>query len=341
MRISVFVAALIAFTLLNQLCVRADDLYVSTVGVPFSSAKIRMISPSGADLRTFADMGSASSHEMVFDNQGNLYVTCDPTGQYSNTVHKFGPTGDNLGTFASAGLDNPQGIAFDSSGNLYVANLFNDSIREFSPTGVDLGIFAETAYPWGIAFDTRGNLLAANWQQGTIHKFGPSGTDLGTFATTGLNGIHDLAFDRDGNLFVSIALNSADGVGTIHRFSPDGADLGVFAHDLSDPVAIAFDSNGNLFVAEHAGSVKIREFGPNGADLGTFFDFRTIDGGTYPIGLAFKTVPEPATLTLMALGAIGLIAHRRYFTRRKAKSHSASLADVLMTTPGSSNRRPG
>lgn len=68
---------------------------------------------------------------------------------------------------------------------------------------------------------------------------------------------------RAGNLFVSFH-------GEIHEFSPAGVDLGTFAATgLNRPDGLAFDSSGNLFVANN-GDNTVHKFGPTGLDLGTF-----------------------------------------------------------------------
>ena len=70
-----------------------------------------------------------------------------------------------------------------------------------------------------------------------IEKFSSNGTDLGDFATT-TGEPYALAFDRSGNLYVSILGNNE-----IEEFSSSGADLGTFASTGLDlPYSIAFSS---------------------------------------------------------------------------------------------------
>src|SRR5436309_9489492 len=68
--------------------------------------------------------------------------------------------------------------------------------------------------------------------------------------------------------------------GPIYRFTPGGVQS-TFASGLSSPEGLAFDSAGNLFVADRVANGTINEFTPGGA--------RSIfaSGLSYPEGLAF------------------------------------------------------
>ena len=84
--------------------------------------------------------------------------------------------------------------------------------------------------------------------------------------------------------------------------------MSIFASGLNYPVpcALAFDSAGDLFVADS--STNIYEFTPDGTQS-------TFASGVYPNALAFQDetlpVPEPSALELLAIGATGLLVCRR------------------------------
>ena len=67
---------------------------------------------------------------------------------------------------------------------------------------------------------------------------------------------------------------------------------------------LAFNSAGDLFEADE-GEGLIYKFTPDGAQS-TF-----ASGLGYPVGLAFQPVPEPATVSLVALGLGVLFMARR------------------------------
>jgi DNA-binding beta-propeller fold protein YncE len=69
---------------------------------------------------------------------------------------------------------------------------------------------------------------------------------------------------------------------------------------VDGPVGLAFDSAGNLYVANH-GNNTIEEFGTNG--VGSLFADTGLDDPTF---LAVE-VPEPASWTMVALGLGALL----------------------------------
>src|ERR1700758_2627965 len=75
---------------------------------------------------------------------------------------------------------------------------------------------------------------------------------------------HALGFDSNANLFVADSGN-----GTILKFTPEGA-RNTFASGLRDPLGLAFDAKGNLWVTNSSSrpdslSGTILKFTPEGA----------------------------------------------------------------------------
>jgi streptogramin lyase len=102
-----------------------------------------------------------------------------------------------------------------------------------------------------MAFDASGNLFvtdvcAGDVGCGTIFKFAPNGVK--TPFSFGMN-FETLAFDNFGNLFA--ANNPPAGGGGLFKFSPNGV-RSVFSAQpqIISPNGIAFDTAGNLFVAD-------------------------------------------------------------------------------------------
>lgn len=124
-------------------------------------------------------------------------------------------------------------------------------------------------------------MYVANAGNNTVRRFDlATAADLGVFAT-GLNIPKALAFDSEGNLFVS---NLGDN--TIAKITPSGA-KSVFASKTNDPFlagpeGLAFDSAGNLYVA-NGDSAVIERFTAAGG-VGEVFGQGNMQS---PVDLAF------------------------------------------------------
>ncbi|HTA26902.1 MAG TPA: T9SS type A sorting domain-containing protein [Bacteroidia bacterium] len=139
-------------------------------------------------------------------------------------------------------------------------------------------VFAELYYPFGIAVDHNRNIYFSDNGNGVIRKINQNTGIITTFAGTGNGGspgnggpasaatFHDpagVAVDAAGNVYVSddVAscvrkINVTDSIitlyagDTIHGYSGDGGQA--TAAELNNPLGIAFDNNGNLYICEHA-----------------------------------------------------------------------------------------
>jgi sugar lactone lactonase YvrE len=162
------------------------------------------------------------------------------------------------------------GMAFDRAGRMWVASQGDSLLLAFPPLQRDTrgpraveSVIRSTdrslSAPVGIAFDARHRLWVANFGNGTLARFDPeqiatSGAPAPATVIGGLNRPAALAFDRAGALWVS-DLHAA----TIVAYGPDQLErsgspsprvkLTGARHSLSAPSALAFDSDGDLWVA--------------------------------------------------------------------------------------------
>ncbi len=274
--------------------VSAATLYFSTDAGPGTIQEYNTLNGSQS---TFAS-GLANPLGLAFDSSGDLFVADGSSGN----VYKYTRNGTRT-TFAS-GLGYPIGVAVDASGNIYVGDVGNDKkgsgiIYKYSPGGARNAFASGLSQPDGLAFDVHGNLFEGDDFTGTINEFSSSGVK--TAFATGFGNIDGFAFDSLGDLFMSQLSTPA-----IFEFTPTGV-KSQFAPNsfLASPLGLAFDASGNLYVAEDVNTIV--EYTPSGTQS-------TVPlSASAPRYLAFFPVPEPSSVVLFGLAAIGCpIVIRRF-----------------------------
>jgi sugar lactone lactonase YvrE len=191
---------------------------------------------------------------LAFDGEGNLYVAdsgnnrirrIDASGRIS-TYAGSGP-GATQGSFGGDGgpatqaqLWNPSLICFDAQGNLFIDDTHNDRIRKVDRQGII-------------------TTVVGNGTTGFAGDGGPA-TEAELALNTGL--IYEtpgLAFDARGQLYLSDSNNNrvrrVDENGIITTIAGNGGDTVTTASGqaisatLSSPNGLAFDADGNLYIA--------------------------------------------------------------------------------------------
>jgi sugar lactone lactonase YvrE len=197
----------------------------------------------------------------VVDAEGNTYVTFSgPRGQrvpvslYKITAN-FG-----VKPFVTS-LTNPSGLALDRSGNLFVSCRNDGTIHKVTPDGRAEQWIEGMGVATGLAFDRDQNLYVGD-RSGTIFKISPS-REIFVFATLEPSvAAYHLAFHPTGELYATGPTTSS--FDRVYRIS-QGGEVTTFFRGLGRPQGIAFDREGNLYVAASLGGrrgiVRITQIG--------------------------------------------------------------------------------
>ncbi len=182
----------------------------------------------------------------VVDRRGHVYATFSGSrGQKTPvSIYKVDGTTDQSSPFVSD-LVNASGLAVDQDDTLYVSSRHEGTIYRATSVG-NTSVYVEgMGVATGIVFDPEGNLYVGD-RSGTIFKVSRQ-RQIYVFATleSSISAYH-LAFGPDGFLYVTGPTTSS--FDAVQRISPAGH-VEVFFRGLGRPQGMAFDAQGNLYVA--------------------------------------------------------------------------------------------
>ncbi len=263
--------------------------------------------------------------DIAVDSSGKIYVA----GEYlvadeyvtGVLVYSAGSNGNiaPIATFSSGGGG---GIAVDSSGKIYVADAFAESVFVYSagsngnaaPIATINGSNTGLEGPVGIAVDSSGKIYVADdgpcdcgggsvfvYSAGSNGNVAPVATISGS--KTGLSFPVGIALDSSGEIYVADDGPFDSGGGSVFLYSAgsngDAAPIATISASyytgLKDPVGIAVDSSGKIYVADLGSSEALPQIPPSvfvypAGSNGNAAPIATISGSNTglrgPIGMA-------------------------------------------------------
>jgi sugar lactone lactonase YvrE len=189
----------------------------------------------------------------------------------------------------SGDISNPTGIAFGPDGQMFVTSRLEGTVYRMTPFKEAVAFAHNLGIATGIAFDADG-LMHVGDRTGTIFQVNGIGEERAwTQLEPSVSALH-IAFGPEDSLYVAgPTVTSFD---SIWRINPDG-DVDVFFKGLGRPQGLAFDTDGNLYVAAalrgRRGIVRISAGGD---------DAKVIVAGVNLIGLAFSASGEMAVVSI-------------------------------------------
>src|SRR4051812_25985831 len=233
----------------------------------------------------------------VDPDDGSVYVTRSGSRGQRMPVSLFRI--DSAGDMSSVTgeVTNPTGIAFDSLGQMYVTSRMDGTVYRVTPFHEVVPFARDLGVATGLAFDRAGRMYVGD-RTGTIHRVNGRGeAEVWALLEPSVAAYH-LAFGPDGNLYVTGPTVSSNEV--VQRVDSDGR-TSVFFKGLGRPNGLAFDAEGNLYVAaSYRGQRGVVRISPDGAEA------RLVVAGMNVVGLAFNAAGDMIVATNEAVYSVAL-----------------------------------
>jgi len=181
----------------------------------------------------------------AFDpTDGSLFVTRSGSRGEHAPISIFRIGAEGVEEF-SGDVTNPTAIAFDRTRRMFVTSRFDGTVYRFTRDRQVVAFSGDLGIATGMAFNRDGEMFVGD-RSGSIYRVNEIGEAKPWAEHEASVSAYHLAFGADDNLYVSgPTVSSFD---LITRFDPDG-NASVFYRGLGRPQGLAFDGEGNLYVA--------------------------------------------------------------------------------------------
>jgi sugar lactone lactonase YvrE len=237
----------------------------------------------------------------AFDpDDGALFVTRSGSRGEQLPVSLFRiDTNGEISEF-SGDIANPTGIAFDKQGQMFVTSRLDGNVYRVTPFKEAVPFSKSLGVATGIAFDAQGQMYVGD-RTGTIYKVNEIGEEQSWAQLEPSVSAYHLACGPDGALYVTgPTVTSFD---SVTRIDHDG-NASVFYRGLGRPQGLAFDNEGNLYVAGTLrGRRGVVRISPDGKQAEVFV------AGMNLVGLAFSAAGEMVVVSNDSVYSVPLEIH--------------------------------
>jgi sugar lactone lactonase YvrE len=239
---------------------------------------------AGFNYPTDVALNASGTTLYVADSYNNMIRTINLATGMVSTFAGSTTAGFADGTGTAASFHYPKGVKLDAYGNLYIADFNNNAIRKITPSGVvttlagsgiagsadGTGATATFNHPKGIAVDTNGNVYVGDVDNNEIRKVTSAGVVTTLAGTTtpgsadGIGAAASFKLPKGVTLYGDNTLYVADGNNEIRKINlttrmvttlagsttPGSTDGPALSASFNNPVGIATDAAGNIYVGD-------------------------------------------------------------------------------------------
>ena len=273
-------------------------------GLPGGEAEVRLSNGSTSHAPVKAMVGRKLAEDLhpvtnpAFDpDDGSLFVTRSGSRgqQFPVSIFRIDAEGE-LNDF-SGDIANPTGIAFDKTGQMFVTSRMDGTVYRVTPFKEAVAFARNLGVATGLAFDREGRMYVGD-RTGTIYRINGIGEETPWAQLEPSVSAYHLAFGPDDALYVTGPTVSS--YESVMRIDGSGH-ASIFYKGLGRPQGLAFDREGNLYVAASVGGQRgIVRISPNGSDA------QMAVAGMNVVGLAFNAQGDMVVATNDAVYSLPL-----------------------------------